>query len=1136
MAVEYLKLKGFKSFGKQCEFFFSKNFTAIVGPNGSGKSNILDALKWILGEGALSGLRITKQSDLLFQGTASIPQAKEAEVILKLSNPANPENKNSILKRIYSQENGSTLFLDNRRILLQDLNAVKSDFSLDGGGFALIGQGEISQTINQKPKERRKQLDALFGIERYRERRNSSLEKLENAQTEAIRIQTLITELQTRRNEISPEVEIAVQAQGIIDELDDLRRDFYFFKRNSLENDESNLELQKHALMNKIDNSNLWVNLWLKAENNLEKNFTQNENLNQNKITLESLLSQKNNIQRKAFQISTNVKDILRKRPQIQSEIQNLSTQNSDFQNEINRLNSENSQLLKELNSKHNTLSEREKIFNQDKLEIQKKLSRRTFIIDEISKTKISRSRLESDLKAIDFSIENNNLEINLVTSDLNDKNKSLESLNSQKSELEKNYEIISQKLKNQNLLIQEVKRLISSVNSQIQNLRSESDSNFYSGIYPEAVRILLNASEKNFINSTPVVAAETFSCSSQEIALAIESFLGARQFWLLVDTLEEAQEGINFLKTNRAGRVTYLALERCKIRDKDYKFKLPFNGVIGWATDLIKIKTHWENAISHIMGDLLIVERYEVASELVRQGAKFPIVTLEGEVFAPSGTVSGGSSRSKSGIIIARQRLEEINSKLSQLEIDLTRKQKSLNENLTLENNLKNQLNSSQIELDNLKSLINSSQRDLNSLSNTLKKLQSENLQSEKQKSINNSKLTESAKILESLEKELDSLKNIQDIIDPDFSDLKNEIKFLNERLKVNNTLSERVNNDYKNNSEKITALQNELDSGLQKESDGRKILFSLGREKLEIYKSETKIKSEIKKHENEFLKIRQKLSKINSKLAKSRKNLNSNELDLAQLENKISHTQNEISQLTELWDEKYPYDKKSARKVIGGKELTSSLRKLERELKSLGNYNLGALSEDQSLTDRIDFLTEQLDDVQNASSELKDLIQETDRQVELTFTSSMQKIDSRFNALFQRLFGGGEARLQLQEGDNIWERGVEIFARPPGKKLQNISQLSGGEQSLTAIAQIFAVLEIAGTPLAVLDEVDAALDEYNLIRFSDLAKEYSQSIQIIAMTHRRATMERADLIYGVTMIEAGLSQTIGINPENYK
>jgi chromosome segregation protein len=210
--------------------------------------------------------------------------------------------------------------------------------------------------------------------------------------------------------------------------------------------------------------------------------------------------------------------------------------------------------------------------------------------------------------------------------------------------------------------------------------------------------------------------------------------------------------------------------------------------------------------------------------------------------------------------------------------------------------------------------------------------------------------------------------------------------------------------------------------------------------------------------------------------------------------------------------------------------------MRRLERELRALGSYNLGALSEDESLTERIDYLTEQSEDVKTGIDELKQLIGETDSQVETLFTRNMADIDDRFGALFQRLFAGGEARLTLQEEGAIWDKGVEIYARPPGKRLQNISQLSGGEQSLTAIAHLFAALEVARMPLAVLDEVDAALDEYNLIRFADLAKEYSQRLQLLVMTHRRTTMERADLIYGVTMVEAGLSKIVGIDVENYK
>ena len=293
--------------------------------------------------------------------------------------------------------------------------------------------------------------------------------------------------------------------------------------------------------------------------------------------------------------------------------------------------------------------------------------------------------------------------------------------------------------------------------------------------------------------------------------------------------------------------------------------------------------------------------------------------------------------------------------------------------------------------------------------------------------------------------------------------------------------------------------------------------------------------MRQEIAKHNYEFAGAMRRVESLRKKFSRSSENVSAMKNNISQVDGKISHLESECSQLIDLWEEKYPYDRNEARDTEGGRELTSSLRKLERELKSLGAYNLGAISEDQSLAERIDFLTDQLDDVNTSADELRALIDDTDSQVERSFTESMSRIDSRFNELFVRLFGGGEARLILQEGESVWDRGVEIFARPPGKKLQNISQLSGGEQSLTSIALIFATLEAAGSSLAVLDEVDAALDEYNLVRFAELAREYSRTVQIIAMTHRRATMERANLIYGVTMIEAGLSATVGINPENY-
>ncbi|MBR1486861.1 MAG: AAA family ATPase, partial [Synergistaceae bacterium] len=408
MAITSLKLKGFKSFGNQCGFEFSKNFTAIVGPNGSGKSNILDALKWILGEASASGLRITKQSDLLFQGSASTSAAKDAEVILKLEN----ENDKGTLRRFYSQDTGALLFFDGKKILLQELDGVKSRFNLEGEGFALIGQGEISDTIHQRPKERRKQFDALFGIERYRQRRDDSIKKLSDAENESIRIKTLIEELNTRREEISDEVKVAIEAQGILDELDALRQDYYFFRRLSIEREQSDFELKRDIVTSKLDDCNRWLKFWSKSLDFYEEKLSADTSGNLFLSQLDNITTQKNSVHRKAFQFSTQIKEIKSRRIELQTELDNLNIQKQALYQERERTNNEHKNLSDELDIKTKEFNEREKVFNDARKKTQNEIARRKKIFDDTAELKLKRSRLEADIAALEKTRETNSGEI----------------------------------------------------------------------------------------------------------------------------------------------------------------------------------------------------------------------------------------------------------------------------------------------------------------------------------------------------------------------------------------------------------------------------------------------------------------------------------------------------------------------------------------------------------------------------------------------------------------------------------------------------------------------------------------------------------------------------------------------------
>ena len=1121
MSIASLRLKGFKSFGTQCDFTFSDKFTAIVGPNGSGKSNILDALKWILGEASASGLRITRQSDLLFQGSSSSPQADEAEVTLRLLT----ENDRASLRRVYSRDGGSSLYLDGKRVLLQDLDGVKNRFSLEGEGFALIGQGEISQTIHQRPRERRRQLDALFGIERYRERRDDSLVKLQDAKSEAERIQTLIAELNSRRSEISDDVEIAVQAQGIIDSLEVLRHDYYFVKRYGNEKEQSDVELKRHILESKLEILEKWQRFWSENLKNCEAQLDNGGQNDPSVSRLRELDSVMEAVHRRAFQLSTQVKSVKDSRKLLSDELSSLSVQKEALTSERMTIQNEQSKIQSEIDEKRAEFNEKEASFKKSQEEHQAILKKRKSMLDSLAELRLRLSRNEAEIKASSSSIQTLPKEIQDIENELSTHREKLDNFIQRKDSLEDSFTKLTSEYQLKSAKTQALRRELSHSESQYQNL--SSSENFSQ--QPEAVRAILKAAEKNLILSKPKAAADVFTSSSREAAEAIEAFLGARQYWLLVRTMEEAQEGIDFLKANRAGRATYLALERCRPRERENRFTFSGSGVIGWAMDLVEVEEQWRDAVAHMMGDLLIVRDYKTGAEIVRSGARFPIATAEGDIFAASGTISGGASRSRAGAVTARQRADELNRKIAELTGELESEENS-------RKILRAKAEEAESLLDEVKAEINSEQRSVKALTKNLESLKSE--LSESESSI--TKLTRDCEVdkgkIETLEAKLSGLPDVQgENFEALLSPLKNEIRLLSERLNVSRSLSERVDSDLVKVMAAIKKSESEISAGIETEKRSRAELFRLAREKSEAWRESCGLREAISSKQNKFSRIRKISGFLRTKLSHSSENLMAMKNEIAAINARLSHLEAECSQLIELWEEKYPYDKNEASSTEGGRELTSSLRKLERELKSLGAYNLGAISEDQSLAERIDFLTDQLDDVNTSADELKALIDDTDSQVERSFTDSMSKIDARFNELFVRLFGGGEARLILQEAESVWDRGVEIFARPPGKKLQNISQLSGGEQSLTSIALIFATLEAAGSSLAVLDEVDAALDEYNLVRFAELAREYSSSIQIIAMTHRRATMERADLIYGVTMIEAGLSATVGINPETY-
>ena len=1145
MSVESLRLRGFKSFGTPCELIFSKGFTAIVGPNGSGKSNILDALRWILGEGGNSTLRVPRQTELLFKGSASVREAKEAEVSLTLAIPGD----GAVLKRLYSAEGGS-LLIDGKRATGQDLDSVKSRFSMDGQGFAFIGQGEVAAAMKQSPRERRRQLDLLFGIDRYRNRRDDTLKRLEDALAEVERIQTLISELEARRAEIADEVAVAVKAQEILDTLDSLRRDFYFSRRYALELEARDLRSKQQLLHTRRDRAVVWRDFWGRAVQAGEEHL-RSQGFDEAAFTARAheLASRRDVLQRQSFQAATQIRSILDDRAALKEEREKLAEQEASLREEQQRVQAEEAKHRERLEECRAALDARLKAFEEGKANLERERAHRQSLRDELAERQLFCSRTEAELRALSASGESEASELERLREEAQRRTETgktlvlqLEKLEAKHARLLDEHTTVYASCQKQAASLQQMKRERARLEAELDSLRDSAESS-----YPEPVRVLLSASRLGRMRSRPEVAVEAFSCGAN-IAPALDAYLGARRFWLLVHTMEEAQEGIALLKQRRSSRgVTYLPLERCRPRDRDYRFKLPTKGIVGWGMDLIDVREPWGPALSHMMGDLLIVEAYDLGSALVRQGARFPIVTLEGEVFSPAGTVSGGQSRQQGGVIANNRQAAEAQTSIEDLRKRIEELETSLKANEAQEAKLAEELDAVAGEREQVRADAAAEQRALTSVSASIERLTSEGAEAQGRIRALEEELNKAQARMKELEAALAELGDLPDG-EPDsaLAPLRSELSLAEERLRGTLAIAERIRHEQETLTARRATLEDEFEEGRNTEAEKRKLLGEIGRERLTIHHEEQELRRRFEEEQGRVRRAHLRLERLRTRSARAGDTLAQKESEIAAAASRQTAIESECHQLIELWDEKYPYNVLRGREVAeeakttgdtqGPAALTASLRRLERELKSLGSYNLGALSEDASLKERIEFLTEQLEDVRSGVEELRGLIRETDAQVETTFTSAMAEIDTRFNALFQRLLGGGEARLTLQEGESIWDRGVEIYARPPGKNLQNISQLSGGEQALTAIAQLFSAMEVAKVPLAVLDETDAALDEYNLIRFADLAKEYSQTIQLIVVTHRRTTMERADLIYGVTMVEPGLSKIVGIDVENYR
>lgn len=1137
MYISRLRLKGFKSFGGNHEIELSPGYTAIVGPNGSGKSNILDGIRWVLGDPSPARLRIQKQSDLLFQGSVSLPPSNEAESSLQLFHPDGAIT----VKRAYSTVNGTLLSVDSKKIRLQDLQDIKASLGLEGEQFAFIGQGEVAETIRHRPFQRRILLESLFGIEKYRKKRDEARKKLDIASSELLRLQTLISELNERKKQLLPLVKKASQVRALEEELDEHRRNYYFASVFLLKQELQELGTKIDELKNTASSRLYWSDIWSSSRQKYsEKKIILEKEAASLDAEFERVSSTRENLFRQCFSVATTLLNSRKRIAELTNERDRISKHLLLLQKEEDSSDQKELSLRNELDRKLEILTsmkaQYEKLAREIEEKEQEKRKQKKFRDGFLQKKNDLNARMQKNIRVvrtrsdrreeIQQEIAANESELKKLATDLEDLMSEQERVNEYYSQAYAECQTLSGKL-------QHLKREKRELVSLLDDLRISVEEKGY----PKPVRFLSSASRLGKLKIMPVPVIDTFS-APENLAQALDSFLGGRLFWLVVDSIDEAQAGIEYLKQHGAGRVTMLPLERCRPRNHKGFSVEGYPGVIGWAIEQMNITDKWMPAIEHLMGDVLFVDTFTSARTIVSAGIRFPVVTLDGEVFSPQGAISGGFRKKGPGIVEQKLELEK-----QRISLDSTdTKIKELSERLKISEDR-------EIELSGKKEKLRAEAKEINSRLNRLKNsLNSLNAEMNKvcsgikegKKSLQRDWLERrkiQARCLELIDK-ISSERTSEDGISElrvRLSKEENQVDLLREKLKSCRQILERIRNEKDRDQKDLAAKISEIDvlRDLIRNSGIR--LAEKGHLALSYWKDLEKTKQMIRTVHETLKELESKLSFVQRRYSEVSELLRLIENDQNRAEQQKRSVTKDLDQLDEMWGDKYRDHGPIMVSSVNIKEVNNSIRILERKVRSFGAIDQGCLSEDQSLHERISYLEDQSRDVAAGTEELSAMIEGLDHQVETVFRRALKSVDDRFDLLFKRLFGGGEAHLTIQESDSIWDCGVDIIARPPGKKMQNLNQLSGGEQSLTAISLLFASMEVAEVPLAILDEVDAALDDVNLGRFVSLILDYAASLQLIIMTHRRITMEKASIMYGVTMKEPGLSQIVSVKLDDW-
>ena len=1175
MFLKALEMQGFKSFPDKTVLEFNNGITAVVGPNGSGKSNISDAVRWVLGEQSTKNLRGSKMEDVIFDGT-DIRKAKGfAEVTLRLDNSdrtlSNDNDEVSITRR-YFRSGESEYLINGESARLRDINELFMDTGLGRDGYSIVGQGKIADMVSSKAGERRDMLEEAAGISHFRYRRADALKRLNQAEENLVRLRDILTELETRVGPLKAQSEKAQKFIVLAEERKNLEIGIWL---NTINKTNDNLRNQEHLIETAEVNYAAARDELTVIEEKIDKaaegirdiNVKIEEIRHSVSVSDEQIVALETQVKVEENTILHNNETIARIQKDIDTEgetEQHLDERIAEAQKNIDEANREIAEItekLNELTSKQESIQTSNAEYSDRAAELSAQLSALAVeladnrVISETASSSVD--EINSRITAIDESLGGRQDVYLKYKSNEEKARKALEECEADITSINNAIDGCTMRFASRGKKAEECEALLIEKNRAYQNAQDrikiledlEKSMEGYGG----AVKSVMNEAKRGALRGICGPVSQLITVKDK-YSLAIETALGAAVQNIVVENENDAKRAIEHLKNARAGRATFLPITAIKSKELSEKGLDDEYGFVNIASELVKCDKKYEQIIGSLLARTVVCDDMDCAVAIAKKyNYRFKAVTLDGQVINAGGSMTGGSRAQNAGILSRGNEIDKLKqglkSDLAEIE-GLEKEFKRLSEDKA---EAQAQLEGAQGDLlrrneekIRLEGELKLATEQLGTVSGNVKELSDEKDELlkriediKKNAEVAAGKVVEVNASIKQAEEELEKLTGDRESLASSREELSNKASELSMRslslkkdIQTNEDTLKHLNSRKQGHTDKASVLSEEIAEITAKNEQKQKDIDALNLTIEELKKASGTTREQIDsliKDRDELEKEQNDLRLLERNKSEEREKIGS---ELARLEEKKTSIRKQYDDITAKLYEEYELTRREAAaleiEIEDYKQAEKRLSELKNQIKALGSVNVSAIDEYKEVSERYEFMSEQIGDVEKSKNELNKLIFDLTGKMAAQFRESFNNINRCFGETFSELFGGGHAELKLENELDILECNIDIKVQPPGKNVKNIDLLSGGEKAISAIALLFAILKVTPAPFCIFDEVEAALDDINVTRYANYVRRMTKKTQFILISHRRGTMEEADVLYGVTMQEKGVSKLL--------